>query len=81
MVPITIRTRFTPAVTVSPGVGQGGSGQGAFGELLTFVLQPEVSSGPLVYAPAGRPGEQWVVWVGLAALGLVFMTTRLLRRR
>lgn len=80
MLPITIRTRFSPPITVSPGVGQGGGGGGPAGELVTWILQPEVSSGPLVYAPAGRPGDQWLVWAGLAALGLVAIGARLLRR-
>jgi hypothetical protein len=76
---VTIRTRFTPPITLAPGVGTGG-GQGGGGGLLAAIMLPEVESGPLVYAPAGRPGDQWVLWSALAALGLVAIVMRIVRK-
>lgn len=82
MLSVTIRTRFTPGVTVTPGIGGGGTGQGGgfLGELLARVVQPEVESGPLVYAPYGRPGNQWMVAAGAAVVVIAAVMWRVLRK-
>lgn len=78
MVPVTLRTRIFPPVTATPGIGTGGEGQGVGARIVTTVLQPEVSAGPLVYAPAGRPGShEWVLWCGLALVAVVWAASRL----
>lgn len=81
---LTIRTRFTPAVTLSPGVGQGAEGGGgiggAVGRIVTAIVQPEVEAGPVIYAPAGRPGGQWALWAGLALVAGAWAARRMFGR-
>lgn len=74
----TLRTRFTPPVTLD--LGAGGE-RGPLGELAVKVVQPEVELAGVVYAPAGRPGDQWMVAGAVAGLVLALALWRLIRRK
>lgn len=74
----TLRTRFTPPVRLD--LGAGGE-QGIVGELAVAIVQPEVELAGVVYAPAGRPGEQWKVAAAVAAVVVGLALWRLLRRK
>lgn len=68
----SIRTRFTPPLPLR--VGQG-SGEGLSRELVGRLLKPEVVLAGAIYAPYGRPGDEWALWLGalvlLAVVGVV----------
>jgi hypothetical protein len=76
---VKLRTRLFPPLEVALPAGGGGQGS-PWGDIAAVILQPEVEAGPLIYAPHGRPGDQWIAAAGLALVVVGLLTWRLLRR-
>lgn len=79
---VTVRSRFLPPLSfeLDPGslLGGGDGGERSSGGIAT-AAKLSVSVGPVTYAPAGDPGDEWVMWVGGAVVLAVVILARIVR--